>query len=204
MIVFLTTLIFLICLLYKLYMVKIKIVQDNFSQSWFLGSIQKVESPPFCSAPLVLGKQANLECELQRNLPLSLQSPQRPQVWSVLVWDRASHLLVGLGSHQESPDHRPRSLHRFWSVTFTVKEIFASKCSGFFPAAMQNKGCNNFGIVDMKGDDWKKTKRSVWLCNLTFVEVDTPRLVTPPFSLPRLKKTVPAMNDCAKKVLIIL
>merc|ERR1739844_788627 len=78
------------------------------------GSIQKVESPPFCSAPLVLGKQTNFECELQRNLPFSLQSPQRPQVWRVLVWDGASHLPVGLGSHQESPDHRPRSLHRFW------------------------------------------------------------------------------------------
>ena len=36
------------------------------------------------------------------------------------------------------------------------------------------------------------------------VKVETPRLVTPPFSLPRLKKTVPAMNDCAKKVFFSL
>jgi len=56
---------------------------------------------------------------------------------------------------------------------------------GFFPAVMQNKGLNTFGIVDMKGENWKKTKR----------------LVTPPFSLPRLKKTVPAMNDCARKLI---
>ena len=39
----------------------------------------------------------------------------------------------------------------------------------------------------MKGEEWKKTKR----------------LVTPSFSAPRLKKTLPAMNECALKVRIM-
>ena len=36
----------------------------------------------------------------------------------------------------------------------------------------------------MKGEEWRKTKR----------------LVTASFSVPRLKKTLPAMNECALKV----
>ena len=165
-----------------------------------------MESPPICPTPLVLGKQTIAYQELQRDLPISLQRTQRSQVWRFLVWDGASHFLDGLGSHQESSDHRPRSLHRFWSVTplSRLLQPFQSKRLGFFPAAMQKKGLNTFGIVDMKGEDWKKTKRFVWLCYPMIVELDAPRLVTPPFSLPRLKKTVPAMNECAKKVIIPL
>ena len=56
---------------------------------------------------------------------------------------------------------------------------------GFQPAFVQDRGINNFGLADMRGEEWRKTKR----------------LVTPSFSAPRLKKTLPAMNDCALKVI---
>ena len=58
--------------------------------------------------------------------------------------------------------------------------------SGFQPASYQKRGINNFGLADMRGDEWRRTKR----------------MVTPSFSAPRLKKTLPAMNDCALKVII--
>jgi cytochrome P450 len=43
---------------------------------------------------------------------------------------------------------------------------------------------NAFGIADMQGDQWKKMKR----------------MLTPPFSVPRLNKTVPSMNIAAEKL----
>ena len=43
---------------------------------------------------------------------------------------------------------------------------------------------NVFGMASMGGEPWKKMKR----------------MVTPPFSVPRLKKTVPAMNECSYKL----
>jgi len=43
---------------------------------------------------------------------------------------------------------------------------------------------NALGLADMQGEEWKKLKR----------------MVTPPFSVPRLKKTVPAMNVAAEKL----
>ena len=43
---------------------------------------------------------------------------------------------------------------------------------------------NAFGIADMQGDQWRKMKR----------------MLTPPFSVPRLKKTLPSMNIAAKKL----
>ena len=57
--------------------------------------------------------------------------------------------------------------------------------SGFQPASYQKRGINNFGLADMRGDEWRRTKR----------------MVTPSFSAPRLKKTLPALNDCALKVI---
>ena len=55
---------------------------------------------------------------------------------------------------------------------------------GFIPQEYLEKVGNVFGIADMAGEPWKKMKR----------------MVTPPFSVPRLKKTVPAMNACAEKL----
>ena len=40
-----------------------------------------------------------------------------------------------------------------------TKTDFNQNLAGFFPAVLQNKGVNAFGLVDMKGEDWKKTKR---------------------------------------------
>jgi len=54
----------------------------------------------------------------------------------------------------------------------------------FIPPEYLRKVGNVFGIADMTGEPWKKMKR----------------MVTPPFSAPRLKKTVPAMNACAEKL----
>ena len=43
---------------------------------------------------------------------------------------------------------------------------------------------NVFGIASMSGEPWKKMKK----------------MVTAPFSVPRLKKTVPAMSECGQKL----
>ena len=43
---------------------------------------------------------------------------------------------------------------------------------------------NLFGLASLRGEVWKKAKK----------------MVTPPFSYPRLKKTVPALNECAQKL----
>jgi len=48
-----------------------------------------------------------------------------------------------------------------------------------------NKNIGNvFGLASLRGETWKKAKK----------------MVTPPFSYPRLKKTVPALNECAEKL----
>ena len=47
---------------------------------------------------------------------------------------------------------------------------------------------NQFGLADIKGEKWRKLKQSV----------------TPSFSVPRLKKNVPAMNDAANKLISFL
>ena len=65
------------------------------------------------------------------------------------------------------------------------KVYFSIIASGFQPASYQKRGINNFGLADMRGDEWRRTKR----------------MVTPSFSAPRLKKTLPALNDCALKVM---
>ena len=56
---------------------------------------------------------------------------------------------------------------------------------GFNHPEYLEKVGNAFGIADMQGDQWKKLKR----------------MVTPPFSVPRLKKSVPAMNVSAEKLI---
>jgi len=55
---------------------------------------------------------------------------------------------------------------------------------GFNTPEYLEKVGNAFGIADMQGDHWKKMKK----------------MVTPPFSVPRLKKTLPAMNIAAKRL----
>jgi len=55
---------------------------------------------------------------------------------------------------------------------------------GFNHPEYLDKVGNVFGIADMQGDQWRKMKK----------------MVTPPFSAPRLKKTVPAMNIAAEKM----
>eukprot|EP00091_Calanus_sinicus_P016809 TRINITY_DN3638_c0_g2_i1.p1 TRINITY_DN3638_c0_g2~~TRINITY_DN3638_c0_g2_i1.p1 ORF type:complete len:355 (+),score=63.72 TRINITY_DN3638_c0_g2_i1:169-1233(+) len=55
---------------------------------------------------------------------------------------------------------------------------------GFQYADYLAKVGNVFGLADMTGEPWKKVRR----------------LVNPPFSVPRLKKTVPLMNAAAKKL----
>ena len=44
---------------------------------------------------------------------------------------------------------------------------------------------NQFGLADIRGEKWRKLKQSV----------------TPSFSVPRLKKNVPAMNEAAHKLI---
>merc|ERR1719244_2223125 len=55
---------------------------------------------------------------------------------------------------------------------------------GFGDPFYNDKVGNQFGLASMKGDTWKKMKR----------------MVGPPFSVPRLKKTMPAMNECGRKL----
>jgi len=55
---------------------------------------------------------------------------------------------------------------------------------GFNHPEYLEKVGNVFGIADMQGDHWKKMKK----------------MVTPSFSVPRLKKTVPSMNIAAEKL----
>ena len=49
------------------------------------------------------------------------------------------------------------------------------------------KPVNQFGLVDLRGEAWRKLKRAM----------------TPSFSTPRLKKNVSTMNECAEKVFYI-
>lgn len=55
---------------------------------------------------------------------------------------------------------------------------------GFYHADYLRRVGNSFGVSDMTGEPWKKMKRSI----------------TQPFSTPRLKKMVPAMNTCAGRL----
>lgn len=55
---------------------------------------------------------------------------------------------------------------------------------GFNHPEYLEKVGNVFGIADMQGEHWKKMKK----------------MVTPSFSVPRLKKTVPSMNIAAEKL----
>jgi len=55
---------------------------------------------------------------------------------------------------------------------------------GFGDNWYNEKVGNVFGLASLTGEPWKKMKR----------------LTTPPFSVPRLKKTVPAMNECGQKL----
>ena len=55
---------------------------------------------------------------------------------------------------------------------------------GFNTPDYLEKVGNVFGIADMQGEQWRKMRR----------------MVNPPFSVPRLKKTVPSMNVAAEKL----
>jgi len=55
---------------------------------------------------------------------------------------------------------------------------------GFLPNEFVENAGNQFGVADLRGESWRKMKR----------------MVTPPFSVPRLKKTLPAMNTCGHRL----
>jgi len=55
---------------------------------------------------------------------------------------------------------------------------------GFGDPEYNEKIGNLMGLASLRGETWKKAKK----------------MVTPPFSYPRLKKTVPALNECAQKL----
>jgi len=89
----------------------------------------------------------------------------------------------GIFWHGNDPCIFLRDLDLIKKVQITDSDHFIDY--GFQPASIQKRGINNFGLADMKGEEWRKTKK----------------LVTPSFSAPRLKKTLPAMNECALKLI---
>jgi len=88
----------------------------------------------------------------------------------------------GIFWHGSEPCIFLRDLHLIKKVQITDYDHFID--FGFQPASYQKRGINNFGLADMRGEEWRRTKR----------------MVTSSFSAPRLKKTLPAMNDCAIKL----
>lgn len=69
--------------------------------------------------------------------------------------------------------------------TVQIKEFESFTDFGFQPVEYERRAGNQFGLADMKGEEWRKTKR----------------LVTPPFSIPRLKKSTGKIHENTERMI---